>query len=110
MAKIPYLPPNNVTLTQIHPVPTTKTIQQTQPDGSTIDIIVTSTNYNKKYDIYVDRHKIIGVGTYYDSEEGVIGRNVYIKDFGAPIIVTQSYTTIKSYMDNVNCDDLCNEL
>ena len=53
MAKIPYLPPNNVTLKQIHPVPTTKTITQTLPDGNTVDTVVPSTNYNKKYDIYV---------------------------------------------------------
>ena len=40
MAKIPYLPPNNVTLKQIHPVPTTKTITQTLPDGNTVDTVV----------------------------------------------------------------------
>ena len=110
MAKIPYLPPNNVTLKQIHPVPTTKTITQTLPDGNTVDTVVPSTNYNKKYDIYVDRHLIVGVGTAYDPEEGVIGRNVYLRDFPGPILVTQSYTTIKSYMDNINCADLCNDL
>lgn len=105
MAKIPYLPPNNIQLQQIIPMQETRS---TTIGGETVELPYT--NYTHTENFYCDRHQIIAVGKFFDQDGNVAGCQVYIRGIMAPIFVSDSYTSIKNIMDNINCADLCNDL
>lgn len=105
MAKIPYLPPNNIQFQQIIPVQETRT---TIINGESVDLPYT--NFSQTENFYCDRHQIIAVGKLFDQDGNLAGSQVYIRGIMAPIFVSDSYTSIKNIMDNINCADLCNDL
>ena len=57
------------------------------------------------------RQYILQGGTqHFDQDGNLAGSQVYIRGIMAPIFVSDSYSSIKNIMDNINCDDLCNDL
>ena len=105
MAKIPYLPPNNIQLQQIIPMQETRS---TTIAGETVELPYT--NYSQTENFYCDRHQIIAVGKFFDQDNNLAGCQVFIRGIQGPILVSDSYTSIKNIMDNINCADLCTDL
>lgn len=102
MARIPIYTPAPVTLTQCFP------IMNIDPTTG----INSGMSWNQTADFYVDKHKILSVGSYYDADAKEFSpvRIVVIEGILSPIYVTDSYNTIKAYIDSKDCNDLCNSV
>tara|TARA_Y100000768_G_C23987485_1_gene689842 strand:+ start:2589 stop:2906 length:318 start_codon:yes stop_codon:yes gene_type:complete len=105
MAKIAYLSPNNIQLRQINPRQETRSVTIA---GETIDLPYT--NYSQTTNFYCDGNQIIGVGKFFDQDNNEAGCQVFIRGIQGPILVQDSYSSIKTIMDSISCADLCNEL
>ena len=103
MAKIAYMEPQFVTLTKC------EILVENNSDGTP-----TNMAYNKQTDIYIDANEILAVSKKFDPYANeylpvcvLIMKNAFQVDqssFG--LHVTDSYSTIKGYMDR-DCNDLC---
>lgn len=107
MARIPIYQKQFVTLTQATVQPATNLAGQVQTDiyGKPIAPKITTQS------LYIDATQIQGVSEYFDVSTGVYLnlRYIYVGVGLLPIIVTQTYTEIKTILDGIGCDDLCTD-
>jgi len=92
MAKIPFLIPRYVEVTQVIPKQVTNPVT-----------LVPEISYRDTEPLYIDKAKILAVGKVPDQNLTTIsyvGPNVFL--------VKESYQEIKGFMTAIDCGDLCN--
>lgn len=105
MAKIAYMAPDFRTLTRC------ALVVNTDSEGKPTDY-----SFNKKTDLYVDVNEILAVSKVFDPFKNkyisvceiVLRSGVSASGNSIGITVTDSYSTIKGYMDR-DCNDLCSD-
>ena len=108
MAKIPIFTPDFRTFTQVYPYmqmedgrPATDTNNKPLP-----------MSYNRTADIYIDVTKIISVGKFFDTQVNEFSSEcnaIVVAGVAIPIYVTDSYASIKTILDGIDCNDLCSD-
>jgi len=113
MAKIPLIKTNFRTLTQVFP----RMLQDSkgQPETDSGGNLVCQA-MNRKTDLFIDVNMIAGCSRFYDIRcDAIRSGYTQITIMGVstpsfPIVVDESYATIKGYMNQRdNCGELCTE-
>ena len=107
--RIPIFKNEPVTLTQVHPKTDIDPLAGIDPiTGQPTNPAATEV-FNNTASVYVNKWDILAVGSYYSTTNQSFApcRQVYLRDIGLPILVSDSYATIKGYIDDRDCSDLC---
>tara|TARA_R110002020_G_scaffold107192_2_gene249133 strand:+ start:22210 stop:22539 length:330 start_codon:yes stop_codon:yes gene_type:complete len=108
MAKIPIFTPDFRTFTQVYPyMQTENELAARDTSGKLLPM-----SYNRTADIYIDVTKIISVGGFFDTQINEFSnecRSLIVSGVAIPIYVTDSYASIKTILDGIDCNDLCSD-
>jgi hypothetical protein len=108
MAKIPIFTPDFRTFTQVYPYMQMENELPARDNNNKL----LPMSYNRTADIYIDVTKILSVGKFFDNQLNEFSnecRVLIISGVALPIYVTESYASIKTILDGIDCNDLCSD-